>query len=69
MQQVFETEDARLLVLDTLCMLCQDLTSAADQSNKQSSYEAMVVYCRKQYLDFKADVESRRKQAESEIEE
>lgn len=27
MQQIFETEDARLLVLDTLCMLCQDLSS------------------------------------------
>jgi len=25
MQQVFENEDARLLVLDTLCILCQNL--------------------------------------------
>ena len=32
MQQIFESEDARLLVLDTLCMLCQDLSSQVDSA-------------------------------------
>ena len=49
MVQIFESEEARLLVLDTLCMLCQDLSSQVDSDGKsgKESYEAMVVYCRK----------------------
>ena len=36
---------------------------------KKDTYEAMVVHCRKQYLDFKDGIETRRKKEEQEAEE
>ena len=42
MQQIFETEDARLLVLDTLCMLCQDLSSQIDIVGSKDSLSINV---------------------------
>ena len=89
MQQIFDSEDARLLVLDTLCLLCQDLSSQIDttavaagangqdddssaagvNAKKRESYEALVIHCRKQYLDFKDCIENRRKKEEQEAEE
>lgn len=35
----------------------------------RDNYEAMVVYCRKQYLDFKQGIETRRKKEELEMED
>lgn len=37
MQQIFQNEDARLLVLDTLCILCQDLQNSLVESKAAGS--------------------------------
>lgn len=51
MQQVFKSEEARLLVLDTLCILCQNLKSqVSDSESAKDNYEALVVHCRSKYL-------------------
>ena len=49
--KVFKSEEARLLVLDTLCILCQNLKSqVSDSESAKDNYEALVVHCRSKYL-------------------
>lgn len=57
-------------------MLCQDLASQLDAKSeadqkikKENNYEAMVVYCRSQYLDFKQGIDARRRREEQEADE
>ena len=70
MQQVFEDEESRLLVLDTLCILCQDLRSQVEQGESDDgNFESLVAHCRKQYLEFKQMTDSKRKKDEQEAEE
>ena len=52
-----QTEDAKLLVLDSLCSLCQNLKKLST-AEEQSSFEELVVTCRQQYIDYKADVQT-----------